>query len=212
MNIPKIMVHIWIGPKDPPLHWMNTWKEKHPDWDYRIFDNKELEQRKGDFYCEHVLDTYLKRGKYNGAADIIRYEMLYRYGGFFPPADAICHHNTDELWDQPEDFCYGVLEGSPNPMFAGNISPIYACSPGNTFVKTILDRVEKLAPYQVAGPAATSGNHFLRLLLQEVRPVNIKIFPSHYFIPVHFESPDKRYDGPDKVYADQMWGSTTKAY
>lgn len=209
MNIQKKMIHIWIGPKNPPLQWMNTWKEKHPDWEYRIFDNEELARVKSSFVNERILDIYLKAGKYNGAADIIRYEMLYKEGGFFPPADAICLENTDELWNMPEEYCYGVYENEQ--IVPGNISPIYACNPGNSFLKTIIDRISCIHSYDVRGPATTTGNWFLKSLLEQVRPNNIKIFPSHYFIPKHFRT-NKRYEGKDKVYADQMWGSTKKIY
>jgi len=37
----------------------------------------------------------------------------------------------------------------------------------------------------------------------------LKIWPSHYFNPVHFTG--VTYDGPDQPYAIQMWGSTTKS-
>ncbi len=34
MSVPKIIHQIWIGPKQPPINLMNTWKEKHPDFEY----------------------------------------------------------------------------------------------------------------------------------------------------------------------------------
>jgi O-methyltransferase len=38
----------------------------------------------------------------------------------------------------------------------------------------------------------------------------VKIFPSHYFIPEHFLG--EKYEGTDKIYVRQMWGSTTRCY
>ena len=34
MSIPKIIHQLWIGPKPAPINLMNTWKEKHPDFEY----------------------------------------------------------------------------------------------------------------------------------------------------------------------------------
>ena len=34
MSIPKIIHQIWIGPKTAPIKLMNTWKDKHPDFEY----------------------------------------------------------------------------------------------------------------------------------------------------------------------------------
>ena len=39
----------------------------------------------------------------------------------------------------------------------------------------------------------------------------LTIWPSHYFIPLYYIGGAKRYDGPDKVYADHKWGSTGHA-
>jgi hypothetical protein len=34
MNIPRNLGHIWIGPKVAPEDWMQTWVDKHPEWNY----------------------------------------------------------------------------------------------------------------------------------------------------------------------------------
>jgi mannosyltransferase OCH1-like enzyme len=34
MSIPKIIHQLWIGPKQPPIELMKTWKEKNPDYEY----------------------------------------------------------------------------------------------------------------------------------------------------------------------------------
>lgn len=206
MNIPYNMIHIWIGPLQPPLQWMNTWKEKHPNWTYRIFDNTELENTR--FINQHLIDEYLKREKYAGVADLIRYEILYKEGGFMPPGDAVCYENTEELFIEDKELCYTVYENEI--IRPGFVSPIYACNAGNIFVKEIIDRLNNLKPEDLLEPWQSTGNFFLKNFIEEIRP-NIKIFPSHYFIPKHFKS-KKRYEGPDKVYSDQMWGSTRKTY
>lgn len=206
MNIPKNMIHIWIGPKLPPLQWMNTWKNKHPTWHYRIFDNQELESRK--FINQHLINEYMRRKKYPGVADLIRYELLYEEGGFIPPADAICLENTEELWYEDKNICYTVYE---NEILRPNyVSPIYASNSKNDFIKTIIETLNKLSPKELKSPWKSTGNKFLGELINKINP-NIKIFPSHYFIPQHFESKEK-YNGSDKIYADQMWGNTKKLY
>ena len=57
--IPKKLGHIWIGDKQPPLEWMETWKQKHPDWDYQLFDNSYLSSRR--WRCEAQIAEYMKR-------------------------------------------------------------------------------------------------------------------------------------------------------
>ena len=203
MNIKKNMVHIWIGPKLAPKKWMNTWKDKHPDWNYSVFTQSDFERRK--FENQKHIDDFMSKGIYAGAADMIRYELLYENGGFLPPADALCLENTDELWVQPEDYCYTVYESEK--LTGKYVSPIYACNEGNTFVKMLIDGI-KAKPFPLdRRPWISTGNAYVAEMIKKHEP-KVHIFPSHYFIPTHFRKKNIRYDGPDKIYADQMWGST----
>ena len=208
INIPRRLWHIWVGPLEPPMAWMNSWPEKHPGWEYKIFGNEDLAQT--TFHNQHLIDEYFRRGKYNGVADLVRYELLLEYGGFVPPADAVCFENTDELWTESPDVCYTVYENET--IRPGYVSPIYACNPGNKFVQLIVDTLHQLQPHELSDKVwQSTGNLFLAKLIELTNP-DICIFPSHFFIPKHFKAKTPRYDGPDKVYADQMWGTTRKIY
>ena len=99
VQIPRKLSQIWIGPRTPPTAWMQSWRDKHPDWDYTLYDNAYLGET--TFRNRAILDEYLRRGEYAGAADIMRYEILFRTGGFMPEADSICLENTEELFPAP---------------------------------------------------------------------------------------------------------------
>lgn len=209
MNIPAKMMHIWIGPKPAPHHWMDSWHRSHAHWQYMIFDNAWLSRTV--FRNQWLIDEYLRREKYNAAADLIRYELLYDHGGFVPPADALCLENTDELWIESEEKCYTVYEHErARPHF---VSPIYACNPGNQFLETLIRELGQTTEQTISTKKVwqVTGNEFLRWMIKKHKP-EIKIFPSHFFIPKHYSAKTPRYNGPDKVYADQMWGSTKNRY
>ncbi len=208
MNIPKLLKHIWIGPNPAPKSWMKTWPDKHPTWSYKIFDNEELSKKK--FYNQHLIDGFLSKGIYSGAADVIRYEILFEEGGFIPEADSVCLENTDELWKEDLDYCYTVYEHEKfRPDF---VSPIYACNPRNKFLEIIINDLHNFPVSKINKKAWTiTGNEYLGRMIKEHLP-KIKIFPSHYFIPKHFKAPGPRYEGPDKIYADQFWGTTRNTY
>ena len=46
-------------------------------------------------------------------------------------------------------------------------------------------------------------------MIQKYNP-DITIFPSHYFNPIHYEG--IVYNGDDKVYSKQLFGSTSAKY
>lgn len=203
IGIPRRLSHIWIGPNPAPLDWMATWRQKHPDWDYTLYDNAYLEGT--TFRNQPLIDFYMEAGLYAGVADLMRYEILHRVGGFMAPADAICRHPVDELF--PAARAYTVYE---NEFVRGKlVSPILACEPGNPFVGKLIDRLAELRPDDLIDPWMSTGNLFVAEMI-EMHGGDVHVFPSHTFIPVHTSG--RVYDGPDKVYAYQLFGSTRGAY
>jgi mannosyltransferase OCH1-like enzyme len=84
--IPKIIHQIWIGdPTKKPINYMNTWIKQHPSWDYMMWSEKEID--KLNLVNRDKYDYYYKLKKYHGCADIVRIEVLYKYGGIYVDAE-----------------------------------------------------------------------------------------------------------------------------
>ncbi len=78
-KIPKKLHMIWIGDESKrPDVWMNTWREKHPDWEFRLWGNADLAQNQ--WTCAKQMELFRKRGEWCGVADIMRYEILHGHG------------------------------------------------------------------------------------------------------------------------------------
>lgn len=204
--IPKQIGHIWIGPHPAPAEWMESWRKHHPDWRYTLYDNDFLLSRR--FHNQHLINEYVRRGKWAGVSDLMRYEILFEHGGFLPEADSICLHPVDELFTQ--DIVYTVYEYPEGRT--GMMSPFLAAPAKSPLLKNI---IESLAEYSVGDlndPWHSTGNGFLRryFAANPTQRSQLHIFPSHYFIPQHYKG--ERYQGSDTVYAEQCWGTTTKSY
>ncbi len=185
---------------------MESWKTAHPGWTYRLFDNDYLTGRR--FRNQRQINEYFRRGKYAGVSDLMRYEILHEMGGFLPEADSVCLHPVDELFT--EERAYSVYEFPEGQT--GMFSPFLACEPGNRVIKAVIDELSALEPSQMNMPWTTTGNGFLRRFMQahpEFR-AGVTIFPSHYFIPEHFKG--GVYAGSDRIFARQLWGTTTQSY
>ena len=201
--IPKKLGHIWIGDKQPPLEWMETWKQKHPDWDYQLFDNSCLSSRR--WRCEAQINEYMKRKQYSGVSDLMRYELLWEQGGFLPEADSICLRSVDELFVLPSLYtAYQHETKAP-----GFVSPFYASGPGNSFLAQILNELSQLQPDRLLRPFKSVGNRALRDLIKKWNP-DVSIFPSYFFNPGYFKG--ERYNGDGPVFAEQFWGTTKGLY
>lgn len=203
-NIPKNLGHIWIGPKQQPIKWMQTWTDRHPHWNYTLYDNEFL--RAGTFRTQLQIDEYMKRGWYAGAADLLRFEILFTHGGYVAGADSICVNPVDELFEDGGTL-YTVYE---NEFLRGQlVAPIVAAAPGHPFLDLILNILENTPPAELDQPWRTTGNLFIAELIEKHQP-DIVIWPSYVLIPEHFTG--RTYQGPGKVYAHQIFGETTGAY
>ncbi|MFV0493383.1 MAG: glycosyltransferase family 32 protein [Pseudorhodobacter sp.] len=208
-GIPQRLGHIWIGPKPAPAEWMRSWPAKHPGWSYTLYGNNTLVGY--PFRLRRLINEYAWRGAWAGVQDMMRYELLYAFGGFMADADAICLHPVDELLQGARAFT--VYDRPESNRFRG-VCPILACEPQHPFLGTVIDRLAEMEPWELRRPEVSTGNRFLMRMIRELRPgpEMLHVWPTHYFIPWQKDAPDQWYDGPDKVYAEQKWGSSTWAY
>lgn len=204
MKIPRRLGQIWIGPKKKPEEWMRSWPEHHPDWEYTIYDNDFL--KSGEFRTRRQIDEYMKRGWYAGAADLIRYEILFNTGGYMAGADSICLHPINDLFEDGGSL-YAVYE---NEFMRGQlVAPIVAAAPQHPFLEMVLNILERVPPAELDHPWRQTGNLFIAELIEKHQP-DIVIWPSHTLIPEHFTG--RKYNGTERVYAHQIFGETTGAY
>lgn len=208
MSIPKIIHQIWIGPKPAPIKLMNTWREKHPDFEYIFWNEKEIETRGFKFECQTKIDEI---EEYCGKTDIMRWEILYKYGGIYIDADSFCIEKLDDE----------ILKKS----FAGWENEVKR--PGLIAVGTM--------GFTISHPMPKKAIEFIKnnevsysktgkMAWQNTGPVlltNIynedsnhsKIFTilnSYSFLPRHYTG--QEYTGHGKIYAFQEWGSTWNSY
>lgn len=202
--IPKILHHIWVGPKAAPMHWIQSWYDKHPDWQHLLWDNNKVLSR--HWKNQAWLNYYWDQQIWHGVADVIRYEILFEMGGFMPGADSECLRPVDELLEN--DFeSYAVYENEQ--VAKGLVTPLYACKEGSRFAKMLID--ELALKSEIGGePWQTTGNCFMRDMIVMHPELPIKLWPSHYFNPVHHTGLE--YKGSGKIYAKQFWGTTQKLY
>jgi len=206
-NIPKIIHQIWIGPKPPPTKFMQTWKEKHPDFEYIVWNEAEIQKRGVQFQC---LNRINEIEEINGKADIIRWEILYHYGGLFLDADSICIEPFDALINKNQPFC-GYEQEQARP---GLVATCTLAFPKNHQLPGMAIQWIKQNPVSIrqTGKMAWQnvGPGLITRLIQTNIFKDIVIYPSYWFLPKHFTG--IQYMGHSKVYSYQEWSSTRRNY
>jgi mannosyltransferase OCH1-like enzyme len=84
--IPKIVHQIWIGPNKRPDIWMNSVKDfcSKYEYQYMLWDNEAVQRI--TLKNKAIFD---KIDQYCGKADVLRYEILFSYGGIYIDADSV---------------------------------------------------------------------------------------------------------------------------
>jgi len=206
-SIPKIIHQIWIGSKPAPTKLMDTWKDKNPDFTYIRWNEKEIKKRKLLLTCLNKINEI---EEINGQADIIRWEILYEYGGVFLDADSICIEPIDNILMSKKCFAgWENEEARPGLIATGTMG----FPPKHPLVKNAIDwikenevsfkKTNKMAWHNV-GPGLLSRMYETKLYN------DLHIFPSYTFLPYHFT--EREYIGHGKIYAYQEWGSTKQSY
>mgnify|MGYP006921294521 CR=1 FL=1 len=201
--IPRILHHIWIGPKPAPLHWMSTWPRHHPTWRYINWSNDTVFRRA--WRNQRLVNAYKDQGEWRGVADVIRYEILNEMGGFMPGADSECLRPIDDIVREDGITAYCVAENEQ--MAPGLITPVYGARKNAPFLEAM---IQKVSQSSAGEPWRCTGNLVMQQVYESREWPDVRLWPSHYFNPVHYSG--HTYDGPDHPYAKQHWGSTKGGY
>jgi mannosyltransferase OCH1-like enzyme len=199
--IPKILHFIWVGDETKrPDNCIDTWRLHHPDWDIRVWGNDELNQL--SWLNRRHMDAMYER-EMCGVADLMRWEILYAFGGLAFDADSVCLRPLDdELLDCPVFACWENEIARPGLIANGAMG----AEAENPFIGKIITDIAAEASVVYDMAWRTTGPQRLTDTYRKYAYTPMRIYPSHYFLPHHFTG--VTYEGRDKVYAKQFWGST----
>ncbi len=124
--IPKIIHQIWLGPNEIPKafeSFMKNWKDKHPEWEYKLWTDQNLNSFKFNF----LKDYFDKSNNYGQKADLLRLEILYQYGGLYVDVDFECLESFEDMNHKYHFYC-GIHP--PHKI----ITPSYPLEIGNALI------------------------------------------------------------------------------
>jgi mannosyltransferase OCH1-like enzyme len=202
--IPRIIHQIWVGPKKKPEKLMNTWKDMNPEWEHIIWDSEKISEKyPNGFKNQKHIDEI---EEWAGKADIMRYEILHDYGGFYIDADSICINSLDDHFLKHDCFaCFENEECRGQLVANGYLGAIKDCKLMKILIEKISntesvshEKTGKMA-WQSVGPL-----FFTETIIENQYPISV--YPSFVFIPEHYSG--YVYQGKGKSYSRQLWGST----
>lgn len=179
-TIPKIIHQIWLS-DSPPDSWMDTFRvsfrHAHPNWRYELWTPARVQA-----LHLHNRAAYDNETSMAGKADILRYELLYKFGGIYVDAD-IAWLGTRDLGEllaaTNASGLFLAYECRRDPeAFANSVIGSSAYNPLMHLTVRALGRAYATCG---GGPAWTvTGPYFLDQVLHDV---GATVFPYHYFYP-----------------------------
>lgn len=219
-KIPQTIHQIWIGDKNPPDIYLDTWRNNYikmyPKWNYILWKETDIDQLfKKEYFdldinrLKYIYDT---ESQYCGKADIARLLILYNFGGIYIDADSVWvnNKNLDNVLKKTKHTgMFAAFE--PNQSFLAN--GVIGSNKFNSNVYFLLKKLERMADeyinirekkdcWEVTGP----------LLLDKIKN-NITTLESIYFYPMDWhgitdKQLHKKIKLPEKSYMFQYGIST----
>lgn len=138
--IPKIIHQIHIGEKElskKELAWQKTWKTYNPNYEYIFWDDEKIDS------LELTNRSYLDNQSYSIQSDILRYEILYQFGGVYVDTDFECLKNLDAFVDDKDIVvCKQKHKRKTGPKVCG---AFLASTKSNDIMKKLVDGIPKRA-------------------------------------------------------------------
>jgi len=190
---------------------MDTWKEKNPSCHYMLWTEPVL--KNFEFRNQKQIDDM---DDLNGKCDIMRFEILHKYGGILVDADSECLETLDDFFFEEERWaCYESESFGIDPDGTVLVSEAHmACDVVDPFFYHCIHELGLIDMRGKLGWQATGNRFFTDMIAKRGHLYPMKVFPSAYFIPEHAIDIMKKneYKGTEKVYARHYWGSTLNLY
>lgn len=198
---PKMLHIVWIGDESKmPAKCVQSWADKNPDYELHVWGNGHLTNY--PWHNQKQIDQMMDKQDYAGVADLMRYEILYRFGGIALDADSYCRRPLEDWILEAPAFSAWEQEHVRNNLIATTFMGGVKRHP---FWKACIDRLHetdcsepKLA-WLITGPKLVTEVYFAN-----VAPFTV--YPSHFFIQHHHSGFVSKAQGHH--FADHLWGSS----
>jgi mannosyltransferase OCH1-like enzyme len=172
--IPRIFHQIWIGTDPFPAEfaeYQETWRQNHPEWELRFWTEDNLP---ADLRFPEVYDRERVPAE---RSDIIRLDLLWRFGGVYVDTDFECRRSISKLLTDDVDFFTAYLK----PGAPGVNNAIFGAAPRHPILEQGLREVrlqDKDQPFD----KTASGRLFFERIVQE-NADKVRFLPAEKFYP-----------------------------
>lgn len=206
LRIPKIIHHVWLGSEVPDefKEFMQSWIDMHMEgWQYFLWTDEEVAKIK--LFNQKFYDA---TDNYGVKSDIVKWEVVYRYGGVYVDTDFECLKPLDIL-HYTYDFYTGIQPLDTQFVQLG--AALFGAVPGHPILKHCIETIKDDWHHKGA-PTKTGPVHFTKSFFAVAGKSDLIdiAFPAYYFYPQGCQERALLYDSWKKngAYAIHHWAKS----
>lgn len=162
-KIPNILHMIWIGSDLVPDYFLKNleiWKQLMPDWDFKVWTNTDLTT---DNIDESYLNLINKTNIGAQKADLLRYYVINKFGGYYVDADVTPQKSLNDLGVTTQDL---VICHDLQIEWAYIAIGFFGATPKHPVFKYIIEQMFKVDfnetnIHLTTGPAAFGNAYYM---------------------------------------------------
>ncbi len=178
--IPKTIHQIWIGGPVPEVFkkYMATWQAMHPDWRYILWTDEKIKE----LFPLHNQKFFDESEGMGVKSDLLKWEIIYRFGGVYADVDYECLQPLDQLHHM-YDF-YTAFQPF-DAFFVQLGAALYAARPRHPILKHCIETI-KDDWHQKGAPKKSGPVHFSKSFMKMAGKNGSRdiAFPAFYFYPL----------------------------
>jgi mannosyltransferase OCH1-like enzyme len=186
--IPKIYHQVWLGNNPIPDNfklWLSGWRNLHPDWDYKLWTDRDLTQ---------IKDYLDKFSQYSSKSNVARLWILMNHGGVYSDLDFEWNKSINPLIknkgfasrEMPNLFCNAIMGSVKNNIWIEKQFEL---------IPTLFNRPAPWGPKLLTKISESYPNEFTEL-------------PTEYFYPYLWNQSFKSSVNFPKSYAVHHWNKS----
>lgn len=160
-------------------------------------------QRVYDLLAEKIISTGCgvpELGLWVQRADVVSYELIWRYGGIYANCDMECLQSLDPILEDVEAFAGWETDGVLSNALMG-------CTPEHPFFDAVIDELpRRMDRMPLAVMSEQTGPHLLTAAHQARD--DLTVFPQAFFCPYGYGEMDREWDVHPDAYTSHHWGHT----
>jgi hypothetical protein len=189
--IPRCFHWVWLGDEPLPARfrdWIEGWIQRHPGWEWRLWRDEDRPSLQNEA-CFRRASVLAQR------ADILRYELIHRFGGVYLDVDMECLRCIDPLLDGVRGF---AAEEQPGVLGNG----IFGAVPGHPWLAEVVTRLPASMREHENIARATGPGHLTEVTRGHPE---VTVFPQELFYPYLPHEPSRAGEAFPSAYAVHRW-------